>query len=42
MGKRLDLLAEIVPKNPRFGVLWQSDNVASSCTARSSIASVAA
>ena len=34
MGKRLDLLREIAPKNLRVSVLWQSDNVSSMTSVR--------
>jgi putative ABC transport system substrate-binding protein len=34
MGKRLDLLREVVPKGSAVGVLWHADNVASMTSVR--------
>lgn len=41
MGKRLDLIREIVPPGTRIGVLWQSDNVSSMSSVRELDASAA-
>lgn len=41
MGKRVELLQDIAPKNLRVGVLWQSDNVASMTSVREADAAAA-